>query len=104
MKVFASGSILGKGNKKPVRDGESGVKHPSGQSRDPCQSGEGLGEDGAVGAAGLVCQSCSAGNGSVCLEPSVSLALHHGWCVRTGVFVKHLDLPSHLPVAGWCSS
>lgn len=55
-----------------------GVKHPPGQSRDPRQGGEGLGEEGAVGAAGLACQSCSAGNGSVCPGPSVGLALYHG--------------------------
>jgi len=32
VRVFASASILGKDNKKPVRDGESGVKHPSGKT------------------------------------------------------------------------
>lgn len=64
-----------------MRDGESGVKHPSGQSRDPHQSDEGLGEDSAVGAAGLACQSCGAGHRSVCLGPSVKFALHHGWSV-----------------------
>lgn len=104
VEVFASGSIPGKGSKKPVRDGQSGVKHRSGQSRDPRQSGEGLGGDDAVAAAGLLCQSDSAGNRSVCLGPSVRLALHHGRGVRAGVFVKRLDLPSRLPVAGSCSS
>lgn len=51
--MFISGSMPGKGNKNmPVRDDKSGVKHPSGQSRDPCQSGDGLGENRAVGVAG----------------------------------------------------
>lgn len=74
MKVFASGSVSEKGNKKLVKDGRSGLKHPSGWSRSPHQCSEGQGEDSAVGAAGLACQSHRAGNGLVSLGPGVRLA------------------------------
>lgn len=35
MKVLVSGGVSGKGNKKLVKDGRSGLKHPSGWSRAP---------------------------------------------------------------------